>query len=66
MDEHHVLVADVVADLPDRLEERQRLDVADRPADLDDADVGPALLRNALNLRFDFVGDVGDHLNGRA
>ena len=47
VDEQHVLVADVVAHLADRFEERQRLDVADRSADLDDADVGAALLRDA-------------------
>ena len=34
-----VLAADVGAELADRLEERQRLDVADRAADLDDQDV---------------------------
>ena len=31
--------ADVLAELADRLEERQALDVADRAADLDDHDV---------------------------
>ena len=34
-----VLAADVEAELPDRLEERQDLDVADRAADLGDDDV---------------------------
>ena len=42
---HHVLVADVVAHLADRFEERQRLDVADRSADFDDADFGVAAPR---------------------
>ena len=40
MDEDRVLATDVVAELSNRLEERQRLDVADRAADLDDHDVG--------------------------
>ena len=35
----HVLAADVLAELPDRLEERQDLDVADGAADLGDHDV---------------------------
>ena len=35
----HVVAADVLADLPGRLEERQRLDVADGAADLGDDDV---------------------------
>jgi hypothetical protein len=35
----HVVAADLVADLADRLQERQRLDVADRAADLGDDDV---------------------------
>ena len=40
VDVHHVFVADVVAHLADGFEERQRLDVADRTADFDDAHVG--------------------------
>jgi hypothetical protein len=35
-----LLRTDVVAELSDRLEERQDLDVADRAADLGDDDVG--------------------------
>ena len=35
----HVVAAELDADLADRLEERQRLDVADRAADLDHAHV---------------------------
>ena len=64
--EHHVLVADVVAHLADRFQERQRLDVADRSADFDDADVGAARFGDALDVRFDLVGDVRNDLNGRA
>ena len=63
---HHVLVADVVAHLTNRFEEGQPLDVADRAADFDDADVGAGGLRDALDVRFDLVGDVRNHLDGRA
>ena len=40
VDVEHVLGADLAAELADRLEERLRLDVADRAADLGDDDVG--------------------------
>ena len=40
VDEDRVLATDVVAELTNRLEERQRFDVADRAADFDDHDVG--------------------------
>ena len=40
VDEDRVLAADVVAELTNRLEERQRLDVADGAADFDDHHVG--------------------------
>jgi len=68
-DERQVDVADVAAPefqphLPDRLEERQRLDVADRAADLDDGHV--RVPRAALDERLDLVGDVRDHLDGAA
>ena len=45
--EEDVVAADLVAHLADGLEERQRLDVADRAADLgdDDVDVGPGHAR---------------------
>jgi hypothetical protein len=62
--EHRVLAPDLDAELADRLQERQRLDVADRAADLDHADVGVAgtLVDQALDL----VGDVRNHLHGAA
>jgi hypothetical protein len=66
VDEHHVLFADQMAHLTDRFEERQRFDVADRAADLDDAHVGAAAFGDARDVRLDLVGDVRDHLNGRA
>ena len=35
----HAVAADLVAELADRLQERERFDVADRPSDLDDHQV---------------------------
>ena len=43
VDEHAVLAADLLGELPDGLEKRQALDVADGAADLHDNDVGVAL-----------------------
>ena len=63
--EEHVLPADVVPHLAGRLQEGQRLDVADGPADLvdDHVDVGPAHGQHGV---LDLVGDVRDHLHGVA
>ncbi len=65
VEEEDVVAADLVPHLADGLEERQRLDVADRAADLgdDDVDVRAA---HAPNPRLDLVGDVRDHLHGVA
>ena len=52
--------------LADRLEERQRLDVADGAADLRDDDVGVRGLRDAADPVLDLVRDVRDDLDGRA
>ena len=43
----HVVAAELVAQLADRLEERQALDVADRAADLDQHDVDVGRLGDA-------------------
>ena len=64
VDVHRALAPDLVAELADRLEERQALDIADRAADLDQheilvADVG-------LDEFLDHVGDVRDHLHRAA
>ena len=59
-----VVAAELDAQLADGLEERQRLDVADRAADLDHADVGA--VGAELDAALDLVGDVRDHLHGRA
>ena len=63
--EEAVVAADVVADLTGGLQERQRLDVADRAADLGDdhVDVGRAHRPDPV---LDLVGDVRDHLDGVA
>ena len=63
VDEAHVLAADVVAQLADGLQEGQRLDVADRPADLDDDDLGVGAGRRLADARLDLVGHVRDHLH---
>jgi len=64
VDEQGVRLAQVVAELPDRLEEGEALDVAHRAADLHDDEVGVAAhLEDAL---LDLVGDVRDHLDGFA
>ena len=60
-----VLAAHVEAELPDRFEERQDLDVADRSADLgdDDVDVVGGEIRHPS---LDLVGHVRDDLHGLA
>ena len=62
--ETDVLRADLEAQLADRLEERQRLDVADGAADLDDEHV--VALGAREDARLDLVGDVRDDLHGAA
>ena len=64
MDEDHVLAPDVVAELADGLQERQRLDVADGAADLGDDHVG--VLGHPHDAGLDLVGDVRDDLDGVA
>src|SRR5215210_3144583 len=54
----------LVAELADRLEERQALDVADRAADLHQHEV--AVLIAVADEVLDGVGDVRDHLDGGA
>src|SRR5690606_29978139 len=58
-----VVAADVEAELPDRLEEREDLDVADRAADLGDDDVD-VVVREATDAVLDLVRDVRDDLHG--
>ena len=64
MDKDDMASRQVVAELPDRLEERQALDVADRAADLDENEIDALV---ALEDEFlDRVGDMRDHLHRRA
>ena len=65
MDEQAVAPADVNRELADRLEERERLNVADRATDLGDHDVNVAGLCNQLDPLLDLIGDVRHYLNGR-
>ena len=58
--------ADVLAHLANRLEERQALDVADGPADLDDHDIRIAVARDPPDPFLDLVRDVGNDLDRSA
>src|SRR5207249_11341453 len=58
--------ADVRAAVANRLEVAERFAVADGPADLDDDDLRLLLARHAMDPLLDLVGDVWDHLHGRA
>ena len=64
VDVDRVVARQLVAELADRLEERQALDVADRAADLHQHEV-VALVAVADEV-LDGVGDVRDHLDGGA
>ena len=64
VDEQRVLAAQFLAHLADGFDERQRLDVAHRAADLDDGQVH--ILRDLLHRALDFVGDVRNDLHGLA
>ncbi len=61
--EHAALRAELRVELADRLEERQRLDVADRAADLGDHEVDRLRLGDDQDPLLDLVGDVRDHLH---
>ena len=64
--ERRALVAQRIAQLAYRFDERQRLDVAHRTADLGDYHVVNFLLRQHLDTALDLVGDMGDDLHGLA
>ncbi len=64
MDEHRALRAELVAELADRFQERQALDVADRAADLDKREIDA--VQPGRDVLLDGVGDVRDHLHGGA
>ena len=60
-----VVAADQVAELADRFEEREDLDVADGAADLGDDDVD-VVAGDPFDAALDLVGDVRDDLHGLA
>jgi hypothetical protein len=57
---------DLVAELPDGFEERERLDVPHRATDLDDLDVGLLGVGERADPLLDLIRDVRDHLYGLA
>jgi hypothetical protein len=59
-----VLIALFVANLANGFEKRKALNVTDGAADLDDADVGAAVVRGSANAALNFVGYMRNHLNG--
>ena len=61
--EHAALRSQVRIELADRFEERERLDVADRAADLRDHEVNGVGLGEDQDPLLDLVGDVRDHLD---
>ncbi len=64
VDVERVIAADVLAELANRFEEGQALDVAHRAADFDEHDVHIDCDR--ANGVFDLVGDMRNHLHGAA
>ena len=65
MNEQAVLFADVERDLPDRFQERQTFDVADRATKFCDHDVNTGTAE-AADTAFDLVRNVRHHLHGLA
>ena len=66
VDVHDAVASDLVSELPDRLEERQALDVAHGAADLGDDDVDVRRVGRERHPALDLVGHVRDHLHRRA
>ena len=58
-----VLAAEIVLQLADRFQEGERFDVADRPTDFDDHDVGVVFPGDPRDAFLDLIGHVGDHLH---
>ena len=63
--EKDIVTTHLVTDLPNRLEERQRLDISDGAPDLGDDDVH-VRSGHPANPCFDLVRDVRNHLHGVA
>ena len=66
VDEGDILMADLVLELAQGLEEGQALDVTGRAADFGDDHVHVVAFGNFVDAALDHVGDVGDDLHGRA
>ncbi len=66
MDVAGVVAPQLGPQLADRLQERQRLDVAHGPADLGDQDIRARVLPQRPDPLLDRVGDVRDDLDGVA
>jgi hypothetical protein len=66
VDERAAVSPDLVPQLPDGLQEREALDVADRAADLDDQHVGVLGGGVGPDPLLDLVGDMRDDLHGLA
>src|SRR5712692_3080279 len=64
VDEQDVLLADLLSELADGFEEGHPLDVSDRPADLDEDDIGVLLLPHLAEQGLDLIRDVRDDLHG--
>ena len=52
--------------LPDRLNKRLRLNIANRAADFGNDDFRAGSLTDIINEAFDLIGDMGNDLNRRA
>jgi hypothetical protein len=63
VDEHAAVAALVDLELAQRLQERQRLDVADRAAHLGDDELDVLRIGDQLDAALDLIGDVRDDLN---
>jgi hypothetical protein len=66
VDKDRIAAAFLIAHLPDRFHKGQRLDVADRSADLNDKHVGLVLFGYGPDRRLDLVGNVWNDLYGLA
>ncbi len=64
MDVDRVFTAHVEPNLPYRFKEGKALNVAYGPANLDDDDIRAGLRGDLMDPLLDFIGHVGDYLDG--
>ena len=64
MNVQNIFAAEVPSELAHRFKERQALDIADRPANLDDDQIRS--FSRGEDAAFDLVGDMRNHLHRRA